>query len=550
MAEKKVIYIMTFTKLWADVAQKMKEEFGWEPVLYVGLRPDGQPTNETVFDDVAFYDPNSARRATWPDFLNQKNIASVDGKILLALSKWESVTYELMTRYLSNKNDGCYSNRRFFYWKILRIWITIFKQFKPDCVISGSMPHRIFDLVVHQLCDFYGIPFIAPEGTNIPHLGYAETSVFNHGGLFSNDDGKDEIKRELISARTNKFLEKTRMPYSVGKPTTFSLTGLFSESRKTDNLSYKKRILNYIPQLFLVPAKMTALIIKGRLSAKSETTYRFRKFETGDGDSPCPDNLLNLLVEEVKTLRRVSIAKRWYKRRIVEYDRSKPFIYFAANFMPERSTVPDSGYFHDFHLVMDILDKAVPADWNIYYKEHPRTFTKPIDLDNPRDVRYYTRLTRACPRLRFLDPMTDPFTLLDSCMAVAIARGTVGWEAIARGKPVLIFGSCWFDNGPGVFSVKSFKDCQKAIDQIQGGFKQDEKELYGFLNSVENICDDILFYFKDNVEVRAKMRKGQWFCKSNIEGYKEKVELFANILIKGYRRFQGNRPEFDFSKML
>ena len=46
------------------------------------------------------------------------------------------------------------------------------------------------------------------------------------------------------------------------------------------------------------------------------------------------------------------------------------------------------------------------------------------------------------------------YELLDKCQFVATITGTVGWEAICKGKNVLVFGIPWYRDLTGVISFR------------------------------------------------------------------------------------------------
>ena len=47
----------------------------------------------------------------------------------------------------------------------------------------------------------------------------------------------------------------------------------------------------------------------------------------------------------------------------------------------------------------------------------------------------------------------DSFPLIANSKAVATVTGTVGWEAMVRRKPVLVFGLSWYEKYAGVLKI-------------------------------------------------------------------------------------------------
>ena len=66
--------------------------------------------------------------------------------------------------------------------------------------------------------------------------------------------------------------------------------------------------------------------------------------------------------------------------------------------------------------------------------------------------------------------------------AVVTISGTIGWEAVLNSIPVLIFGSIFYQNAPGVYKIKSSKDLKIALNNINNHKKSTEKELITYLS--------------------------------------------------------------------
>jgi hypothetical protein len=172
--------------------------------------------------------------------------------------------------------------------------------------------------------------------------------------------------------------------------------------------------------------------------------------------------------------------------------------------MPERSTVPDSGYFYDYSLIFAMLERAIPSDWQILYKEHPRSFRKPIAAENPRDVDFLLRIREACPRLIFVDQQTDSKKLIKEAKIVATASGTSGWESVARGVPALLFGERWYGSCKGIHCIYSLADLKQAVAVIKQNPTVPPEDVVDFLKRVESVSEDMAYYYKDNIEERSR----------------------------------------------
>ena len=153
-------------------------------------------------------------------------------------------------------------------------------------------------------------------------------------------------------------------------------------------------------------------------------------------------------------LRHFHTAHLEYYERILLFENSEvhfncKFVYFPLQYQPEMTTSTLGGSFSDQLLAIEHLSIILPDDLWIYVKENP------IQTGAMRGPKFFDRLDRI-PNLKFLPSFANTFDLIDNSEFVATVTGTVGWEAICKGKNVLIFGMPWYRNLPG--AIQFHKD--------------------------------------------------------------------------------------------
>jgi capsule polysaccharide export protein KpsC/LpsZ len=62
---------------------------------------------------------------------------------------------------------------------------------------------------------------------------------------------------------------------------------------------------------------------------------------------------------------------------------------------------------------------------------------------------FFHRLARI-PNVEFMPSHASTHDLTAKALYVATISGTVGWEAVRKGKPALVFGPTWYAGFPGV----------------------------------------------------------------------------------------------------
>jgi hypothetical protein len=108
------------------------------------------------------------------------------------------------------------------------------------------------------------------------------------------------------------------------------------------------------------------------------------------------------------------------------------------------STQSLGGLFRDQLLLIEAVARSLPEGWRIYVKDNPRQGTY------ARGPLFFHRLTRI-KGVQLVPLDTSTYELSSRAQLTATVCGTAGWEAIRKGKPVLVFGGAWYKSFPGVF---------------------------------------------------------------------------------------------------
>ena len=82
--------------------------------------------------------------------------------------------------------------------------------------------------------------------------------------------------------------------------------------------------------------------------------------------------------------------------------------------------------------------------------------------------------------IHFLTMKSNQFELIKESSVVATISGTVAWEAVLMGKPVLFFGNVWYQDCPGVYLIKTTEDLKEFFANLANftPISRDELENY------------------------------------------------------------------------
>jgi len=168
------------------------------------------------------------------------------------------------------------------------------------------------------------------------------------------------------------------------------------------------------------------------------------------------DRAFKDFLKKAPKLNKVREYKKTLKRISKKPDFNKKYVYFPLHLQPEMTTTPLGGIYKDQALAIERLSELIPSDWIIYVKENPK------QKEFMRQCSFWQRLN-ILENVQVVPIETNTYDLIKNSQFVATITGTVGWEAITGGKPVLIFGNAWYKNFPGVFSYDKVKDVKQII---------------------------------------------------------------------------------------
>ena len=152
---------------------------------------------------------------------------------------------------------------------------------------------------------------------------------------------------------------------------------------------------------------------------------------------------MGLTIHRLMNLRREMWFKRDYKKMVSDNLPDGKFVYFPLHLQPELTTQSLGGIFVDQILAIECLRALLPDEWKIVVKENPK------QTAYSRGRLFFHRLSKI-PGVVYVGKTLNTFDLLEKSEFCATITGTVGFEALAFGKQVLIFGQAVYKDLPGI----------------------------------------------------------------------------------------------------
>lgn len=375
----------------------------------------------------------------------------------------ESVMSLRPQKYLTTVTGLSVDERKRIYFRHLRFWLDFFKHNKVDLLVFANSIHFIYEYVMFRVAESMGIPSVTGYLTPIPGRWMINFGISEFG------NGLEEIYLDLKSK--HKPEEITFKPYYQSEWE--RLTAPFDRQRKTyyGDIEQWENMAN-----------------NNRFAAERLENNKARKVNVRPSFAkkiiPFLQRRLDIdfIHYKRKYKNKQHIQKKFsdfYEALCVEPNFDEKYIYFPMHMQPEETTAPKGGVFADQSLIVQMLSYYLPEGWFIYIKEHHAQVFK------HRFGEFYLDLYNN-PKVKLISKEVSTFKLSQYCQAVATIVGTAGWEALFKGKPVLMYGYYLYQYAPGVFRIKNNQDCENAINKIVNNeVKLDINNMKYYLKAVE-----------------------------------------------------------------
>ncbi len=131
-------------------------------------------------------------------------------------------------------------------------------------------------------------------------------------------------------------------------------------------------------------------------------------------------------------------------------------VFYPMQYQPEQTTLVGGLFFANQISTIENIAKCIPFGYTLIVKEHPRG-------RGARPAWQYRHLARF-PNIRFCD--ADTKAIMKRCEAVITITSTVGLEAMALDKPIILLGNCYYDLADVIYKPKSWPELARMLRRI------------------------------------------------------------------------------------
>lgn len=484
---------------WVEILHNLVQKCDWNIRYMVGF-PELEKLARSSFPGVIFEDVGVflkgleciGKEITESDEISALPEKPFEFELLEKLSK-----YEFMAKYIINRNYEKGSDRtNEIYFDLINYWLKIIDFTKPSLIIVPWTPYTSREYVLYALSQILGIKFLTFREITIgsyliipisnPHDPFFEEVISLYKDLKSNLSSPLQNKEYKIQKSVMQRIHEIR---------DITSNSILNDNEKKLKSSANLKRLDLIQDHCL----STLNIIQEKRNIQISKCY---------SNKPDKHSIIKFFLKSIRlfirNFRNLIIAlmiveklkklKSIYDTYCVEPNYNQPYIFFPLHYQPEQTTAPFGNYSVYQYLPIEMIARSLPKDWVLYVKDHHATFSPISGGWRKRSKGYYERISKI-PNVFLIPIEIQSAVLIDHSRAVATITGSAGFEGVLRGKPVLTFGSIWYNGCEGVFYIENQKMCQEVIEKIRIGLKIDPNQMLLFIHAAESVGAKVNYSF-------------------------------------------------------
>ena len=353
----------------------------------------------TRIDPNNFYHAENVRRA----IVGGKDYSDIPLDSSFMASMLECERYFMSTMDRLTAVPDSHNSKKELFIELLRFFNSYLIG-NPDIkfVFFRSTPHFGWDLVLYFVARYHGLKTLIMNRTDI-----SNQFIIRH-------DWRNPIVLHNKPVQSGK-ISSNNSKYSNDKDSEFTRYSKSIISKHSDSMK-KKSWYGPILSVFRWLKLIARISLQRNIVSNDSALFRTRRLNK--------PKLFRLNVQ--RALVNAKTLRTYRELMISEPALDKKYIYFALHFQPERSTQPEGGFFDQQYLAVSLLATALPSDWRIYVKEHPRQFDVwPPDLRKmyARSDDFYKKLVEL-GNVSLIDPSFDSEELVEHAQLTGTITGT------------------------------------------------------------------------------------------------------------------------------
>jgi len=313
------------------------------------------------------------------------------------------------------------------------------EDISPDIIIGGFTPVTSAEYIFYRCAKIKGIKYINLNPTKILNRVTFSEEIYREFPHFRKDyaDYLQQQDQDVFLGQAKQYLQTRDKKYE----------GVIASSARFPCRQWLSSIFRY-------PFVVARYYLRKAYLDNEERGYQWGYFYKNIRN-PIRDKILRIVLPygSVEELNECSYA------------------YYPLHVEPEIAlSLFGREYLNQIELVRNIA-KSVPVTWKLVVKDHPAGVGR-------RNIGYYRKLL-GIPNVVLVDHYVDSERIVENAKMVFTVSGFSGFEAILKRKPVITFGTTFYDVLPDdmVRNVRSLRKLPSVVKGLLDGYRYSEKDV-------------------------------------------------------------------------
>jgi len=148
----------------------------------------------------------------------------------------------------------------------------------------------------------------------------------------------------------------------------------------------------------------------------------------------------------------------------------KEYVFFPLHFVPEASINYFSEFFYDQVSIIENISRCLKENQYLVVKEHPAQ----VGLLSTKD---YRRVKNKCSNIIYISGAESSMDIACGAKCIVTITGTVGYEGLIIGKPVISMGNVFYNHNQDVMHINSYKELKEIIREDKLVYPNENRTL-------------------------------------------------------------------------
>lgn len=323
--------------------------------------------------------------------------------------------------------------------KSFKAILQFIEDIRPDVIVGGFTPVTSAEYIFYRCAKIKAIKYINLNPTKVLNRVTFSQEIFREFPLFRSDYAAylQQQSDDIFLGQAKQYIQAMDKKYE----------GVIASSSQ---FPYKE----WFGSVFKFPFVVARYYLRKAYLDNEDRGYHWGYFYKNI-HNPIRDKILRAVLPycSVEALNRRSYA------------------YYPLHVEPEIAlSLFGREYLNQIELVRNIA-RSIPVTWKLAVKDHPAGVGR-------RNIGYYRKLLEI-PNVVLIDHCAESERVIENAKMVFTVSGFSGFEAILKKKPVITFGTTFYDVLPGdmVRNVRSLRELPSVVKEHLSGYKYCEKDV-------------------------------------------------------------------------